>query len=102
MDRRQFVRNSALGLCALPVMPAIGGIVPRRIQADIMPEWLKAMVGQADKAIESLLTYQEKDSKSPDLGGLRDGFDLLNPHSTAALIQYGASGLFSPASKFYR
>jgi hypothetical protein len=103
MDRRQFVKNSALAFCALPVVPA-AGIVPRRgnIQADAMPEWLQALVKQADKSIESLLAYQVKDSKSPDLGGLRDGFDLLNPHSTSALIQYGANGLFSPASKFYR
>ncbi len=120
MDRRQFVRNSALAFCAIPVMHT-AGIVPRgsarrgnarrgnarrgnarRIQADAMPEWLQTLVRQADKSIESLLTYQVKDFKSPDLGGLRDGFDLLNPHSTSALIQYGANGLFSPASKFYR
>lgn len=106
MDRRQFVRNSALAFCALPVIPATG-IVPRRIgtcpiQADTMPEWMQTLVKQVDKSIESLLTYQVKDSKSPDLGGLRDGFDLLNPHSTAALIQYGASGLFSRSSKFYQ
>lgn len=106
MDRRQFVRNSALAFCALPVIPAAGGIVPRRVEAcihaDTMPEWLRALVKQADKSIESLLTYQVKDPQSPDLGGLRDGFDLLNPHSTSALIQYGANGLFSPASRFYR
>lgn len=106
MDRRQFVRNSALAFCALPVIPAAAGIVPRRVEAcihaDTMPEWLRALVKQADKSIESLLTYQVKDPQSPDLGGLRDGFDLLNPHSTSALIQYGANGLFSPASRFYR
>ena len=110
MDRRQFVRNSALAFCAIPVMHT-AGIVPRgsarrgnarRIQADAIPEWLQTLVRQADKSIESLLTYQVKDSKSPDIGGLRDGFELLNPHSTSALIQYGANGLFSPASKFYR
>lgn len=99
MDRRQFVKNSALTLCALPVIPA-AGIVPSR--ADQMPEWLRALVKQADKAIESLQNLQVKDSKSPDLGGVRDGFDLLNPHSTSALIQWGASGLFSPSSKFHQ
>lgn len=67
-----------------------------------MPAWLLAMVAQTDKSIESLLAYQVRDKNSSDLGGLRDGFDLLNPHSTSALIQYGASGLFSPASKYYR
>lgn len=106
MDRRQFVRNSALTLCALPVISESGiaapGVVPRLVRPDTMPEWLQTLVKQADKAIESLLTYQVTDSKSPDLGGLRDGTDLLNPHSTAALIQYGASGLFSPVSKYYR
>ncbi|GGH44136.1 hypothetical protein GCM10007423_42080 [Dyadobacter endophyticus] len=102
MDRRQFVRNSTLALCTLPVMRAPGDRPAHHIQADSMPDWLQTLVKQADKSIESLLTFQTKDSKSPDLGGLRDGFDLLNPHSTAALIQYGASGLFSPGSKFYR
>ncbi|SDE02269.1 hypothetical protein SAMN04487996_103135 [Dyadobacter soli] len=102
MDRRHFVRNTALAFCVLPATIGIGGIAPRRVKADTMPEWLRTLVKQADKSIESLLTYQEKDPKSPDLGGLRDGFDLLNPHSTSALIQYGASGLFAPGSRYYR
>ncbi|MCE7061001.1 hypothetical protein [Dyadobacter sp. CY343] len=100
MDRREFVKNSALAICSMPVVaPAF---ISTKNTADKMPPWLAAMASRTDKSIESLLTFQVKDKNSEDLGGLRDGFDLLNPHSTSALIQYGASGLFSPTSKYYR
>lgn len=101
MDRRKFVKNSAFTLCALPAIPA-SAFSFKRIQADIMPAWLLALVTQNDKGIESLRTYQVKESDNLALGGLKDGFDLLNPHSTAALIQWGACGISSPSSKFYR
>ncbi|MCF0070579.1 hypothetical protein LZD49_08860 [Dyadobacter sp. CY261] len=101
MDRRDFVKNSGLALCAVPIVSS-AGISARRINADSRPQWLETLVKQNDKSIESLRTYQVKDSKSADLGGLRDGFDLLNPHSTAALIQWGACGLSSSSSKFYK
>nr|WP_295921137.1 hypothetical protein [uncultured Dyadobacter sp.] len=101
MDRRQFVKNSALAFCALPAIPATG-ITLTRAHADVMPAWLLALVTQNDKTIESLRNYQVKESGDPALGGLKDTFDLLNPHSTAALIQWGACGISSPSSKFYR
>ncbi len=67
-----------------------------------MPAWLLEMVARNDNSIESLRNYQVKDTASPDLGGLRDGFDILNPHSTSAMIQCGAAGLFSPSSKYHK
>lgn len=67
-----------------------------------MPDWLKTLVKQNDLGVESLRTYQIKSPGSVDSGGLKDGFDILNPHSTAALIQWGACAVFSPDSKFFR
>lgn len=101
MDRREFVKNGALALCALPAIPA-SGVTLTRAHADVMPAWLLALVTQNDKSIESLRNYQVKESGDPAMGGLKDIFDLLNPHSTAALIQWGACGISSPSSKFYR
>ncbi|NIJ53162.1 hypothetical protein FHS68_002332 [Dyadobacter arcticus] len=67
-----------------------------------MPDWLLAMIVQNDLGIESLRSYQVRDSGNVAFGGLKDGYDILNPHSTAAIIQAGACGLSSPTSKFYR
>ncbi|MCE6989362.1 hypothetical protein [Dyadobacter sp. CY323] len=100
MNRRQFVTNSALTLCALPAISLTR--ISNKSQAGPMPDWLLAMISRNDLGIESLRKYQVTDAGDPALGGLKDGFDLLNPHSTSALIQIGACGLFSPTSKFYR
>jgi hypothetical protein len=101
MDRRHFVKNSALAFCALPSLP-FSGFKPVKPGANDMPQWLTALVIKNDKSIETLRTYQVKNPDDVALGGLKDVFDLLNPHSTAALIQWGACGISSPASKFYR
>lgn len=90
-----------MALCAAPLVSA-AGVYPSRMNADAMPEWLQALVRQNDKTIETLGNLQVKDPKSPDFGGLRDGFDLLNPHSTSALIQWGACGLSAQASRFHQ
>jgi hypothetical protein len=101
MDRRQFVKNSTVTLCALPVAH-LSGIFPAKINEDKMPPWLLALVAQNDKGVESLRTYQVKNVQGESYGGLKDGFDILNPHSTAALVQWGSCALFSPSSKFYQ
>ncbi|KQS31138.1 hypothetical protein [Dyadobacter sp. Leaf189] len=100
MDRRHFVKNSALAICSVATISPTY-LVARR-SAEQMPPWLLEMVTRNDTSIESLRKFQVKDTDSPDLGGLRDGFDILNPHSTSAMVQCGAAGLFSPSSKYYK
>ncbi|WP_439559295.1 hypothetical protein [Dyadobacter sp.] len=100
MDRRHFVKNSALAICSVATISPTY-LVARR-SAEQMPPWLLEMIARNDTSIESLRKYQVKDTDSPDLGGLRDGFDILNPHSTSALVQCGSAGLFSPSSKYYK
>ncbi|TLU99361.1 hypothetical protein [Dyadobacter luticola] len=100
MDRREFVSASALALCSIPAV-SFSAILPK-FYVDPMPDWLVALVAQNDLGIASLRSYQVKNQGDQALGGLKDGYDILNPHSTAALIQWGACGLFSPTSKFYK
>ncbi|GGB89434.1 hypothetical protein [Dyadobacter sediminis] len=101
MDRRGFVKSSAAVLCALPVLPATH-FVPVKTNDEKAPLWLKALVQQNDLGVASLRSLQVKDTNSKDFGGLMDAFDILNPHSTAALIQWGACALFSSSSRFYK
>ena len=100
MDRREFVRNGALASCILPGITLSGFSFKNK--PDKEPEWLQKLVVQNDKGVESFLTYQIKETNSQNLGGVKDGFDILNPHSTAALIQSGSCSLFSEYSKFHK
>jgi hypothetical protein len=67
-----------------------------------MPPWLVELVKRNDNSVENLLKFQVSDPKSPDFGGVADGFGILNPHSTSALVQVGGNAVFSPDSKFYK
>ncbi|WP_221393831.1 hypothetical protein [Dyadobacter sp. NIV53] len=101
MERRAFIELSSKSICAITVLPFTGfSLVKNRDEK--MPLWLLDLVINNDKGVESLLTYQVKDQKSADFGGLKDEFDILNPHSTAALIQWGACAVFSSNSKYYQ
>ena len=99
MERRKFIALSGKALCAVPVLTSFSLI---KKQEEKMPPWLVDLVQRNDVGIESLMTYQITDAKSLDLGGIKDGYDILNPHSTAAIIQWGACSVFSPDSKFYQ
>jgi hypothetical protein len=101
MKRRQFILSSSKTLCALPVLSSAGFSFVKQPQ-QTMPPWLAELVKINDNAMETRLSYQVTDLKSPDAGGLRDDFDILNPHSTSSLIQRGACAVFTPESKYYR
>jgi hypothetical protein len=99
MNRRVFVKKSVVACCAAPVLH-ISGILPTRIEK--MPAWLLDLVKNNDSSVRRLSALQVKDVKSTDLGGVKDGFNILNPHSTAAVIQWGSCALSSPTSQFYQ
>jgi hypothetical protein len=97
MDRRNFVKNSTAALCVTPFV-SLSGIM----RAEKMPEWVLELIKRNDKGLTSLRNFQVKDPSSADLGGVRDGFDILNPHSTSGLVQSGAMAISSPTSQYYR
>ena len=99
MNRREFVKKSVITCCAVPIVN-ISGIIPTRIEK--MPPWLLDLIKNNDIGITHLRTLQAKDENSPDLGGVRDALDILNPHNTAAVIQWGSCALSSPSSQFYQ
>lgn len=101
MERRKFIELSTKTFCATPVLLSTA-FFPVTREDEKMPEWLANLVTNNDAGITSLLTYQVKEVKDPNIGGIKDGYDILNPHSTAALIQWGACGVFSPNSKYYQ
>lgn len=85
-------------MCSVTALSASGFVLAKKDE----PAWLTELVKNNDTGLTSLRKYQVKDANSKDLGGVRDGLDILNPHSTAAIIQSGACALASPASAFYR
>ena len=99
MERREFVKKTAAALCVAPLTD-FSNITLKAVE--VMPDWLINLVKLNDIGVENLRSFQVKDSESKDFGGLKDNFDILNPHSTAALIQWGACSLSSPRSQFYR
>ena len=99
MDRREFVKNTAATLCAAPLLGFSGLSF---VSAEKMPPWILELIKNNDIRIKSLRSFQVKESGSQDLGGVRDGYDILNPHSTAAIIQLGACSLSSPTSPYYQ
>jgi len=101
MERRKFIALSSKSLCAIPVLTSTE-FVSLKSRDDKMPSWLLDLVSRNDSGLESLMAYQILDLNDPGAGGIKDGYDILNPHSTAALIQWGACAVFAPTSKFYQ
>jgi hypothetical protein len=97
MDRRDFVKNTTVALCAAPFVK-LSASAP----AGQMPEWILELIKRNDLGVASYRKFQVTDPASPDLGGVRDAFDILNPHSTSGKIQNGAMAISSPSSQYYR
>ncbi|MCE7064243.1 hypothetical protein [Dyadobacter sp. CY326] len=101
MNRRRFVQRTAAAMCTMPIASALA-FTHVKASAKNMPEWLKALVNQNDIGVEAIRKFQVKDAKNDAYGGVMDGFDIVNPHSTSALIQASANAISSPGSKFFR
>ena len=101
MERRKFIELSSKTLCALPVLTSSKLTFVKK-QDEKMPPWILDLISRNDTGLENLMNYQIREVNSPDIGGVRDGYDILNPHSTSAIIQVGACAVFSPSSKFYQ
>ncbi|MCF0063591.1 twin-arginine translocation signal domain-containing protein [Dyadobacter chenwenxiniae] len=101
MNRRNFVKGTTVAICALPIASAMAfSPVNKRIQN--VPEWLEALVKQNDIGVEAIKKLQIKETANPAYGGLMDAFEVVNPHTTSALIQAGANAISSPGSRFFR
>jgi len=101
MKRRKFINIGGTSLCALPVLTSLVFAFTKR-SGVTMPRWIVELVKRNDTGLDNLLKIQIQDIASPDLGGVPDPFDILNPHSTSAIIQAGGVAVFSPDSKFYQ
>ncbi|SKB93067.1 hypothetical protein [Dyadobacter psychrophilus] len=101
MNRRKFVKKTTAAICTLPIASAVAfNPVNRKMQK--MPEWLEALIKQNDIGVEAIRKFQIKETADPAYGGLMDSFDVVNPHTTSALIQAGANAISSPASRFFQ
>ena len=98
MNRRDFVKiGSLVSIASVSSFDAIAGLNDNSSP----PAWLKPLIKKADEAVISLMTLQVSDPSDKNYGGIKDGTDILNPHSTAALMQYGACSIFGNASGEY-
>jgi hypothetical protein len=98
MKRREFVSISTLSLGMLPIL----GFSTNSNTEEIKPKWIVDLIKLNDKSIADLLKYQLFDKDSKHFGGLKDGMDIPNPHSTNALISRGIIGFISAESSFYK
>ncbi|CAG5003874.1 hypothetical protein DYBT9275_03248 [Dyadobacter sp. CECT 9275] len=99
MNRRKFIALSTVSTCTF----SMTRFSSKTLQSDPgkIPGWLVELIKTNDKGLESLLGYQITDQTDINFGGVKDYQDILNPHSTAAIIQAGACSLFSDSSEFY-
>ena len=98
MKRRKFV---SLGTLSLGMIPFLGFSATESI-AENKPKWIIDLIKLNDSSITDLLKYQILDKALPAYGGLTDGEDIPNPHSTNGLISRGIIGYTNPESAFYK
>ncbi len=98
MKRREFV---SLGTISLGMFPILGYSESIK-NVEGKPKWLKDLIILNDRSISDLLNYQILDKSLKAYGGLKDGEEIPNPHSTNALISRGIIGFTSSESAFYK
>lgn len=99
MQRRKFIHYGAAGLCAVPLLSSF--TFRSTTKAEPKPAWLLTLIKGNDQQVENLQKYRIKDQESPDFGGLVDGVDIPNAHSTVAFIRSGGCALVSAESRFF-
>ncbi len=99
LKRRAFLQYSA-ALATIPLTRSFGK--PFAQDPVTLPAWLTALVALNDAKIARFLAVQDSDPGSPTYGGLADGQEIYNPHSTAGFVQTAACSLFAPGSSYHR
>ena len=99
MDRRNFVRASAVALCAVPTLPAVAlsAVVPLPVK----PDWLRDLIHLNDQQLTSIQAYRVREA-GPFLGAATDGDGIPNPQSTADFVRRASCAISYPESPFYQ
>ncbi len=104
MDRRRFFKNSGK-LAALFPLSMSGldwiGILSTSRDSE-MPEWLLKLIAINDGNIDRLLTYLITDPDDPQVGGIKDAYQMATAHSATGFLRAGMCGLVAPSSKYYK
>jgi hypothetical protein len=98
MKRRKFV---SLGTISMGMIPFLGFCEKQNI-AETKPKWIVNLIKLNDTSITDLLKYQILNNTSKHFGGLKDGEEIPNPHSTNGLISRGIIGYLNTESAFYK
>jgi hypothetical protein len=98
MKRREFV---TLGTMSMGILPVLGFSLNNSSEEN-KPKWIVDLIELNNTTITNLLKYQILDKTSKHYGGLKDGEDIPNPHSTNALISRGIIGFTNSESAFYK
>lgn len=102
MNRRTFVRAGTTSLWALPLLQHTGFAQLATSAPKNKPAWLLELIALNDQQLVAVRSSRISDPASTAYGGLKDGDDIPNPHSTAELIRRGACAVASPESTYYR
>ena len=98
MKRREFVTLGTISMGILPVL----GFPFNNSSEENKPKWIIDLIELNNTTIINLLKNQILDKTSKQYGGLKDGEDIPNPHSTNALISRGIIGFTNSESAFYK
>ncbi|WP_020604350.1 hypothetical protein [Spirosoma spitsbergense] len=99
MDRRKFVRTSAVALCAVPMLPATA--FPAVVPLPVKPGWLRDLIHLNDQQLKSIQAYRVGEAGAFP-GAITDGDDIPNPQSTADFVRRAACAISCPESSFYQ
>ncbi len=99
MDRRNFVRTSAVALCAVPTLPevAFSTVVPLPVK----PGWLRDLIHLNDQQLTSIQAYRVREAGRFS-GAITDGDGIPNPQSTADFVRRASCAISCPESPFYQ
>lgn len=98
-QRRTFIKNTALGATGLMLLPPYN---PAMVDQKNITEILKKTIGFIEERIPGLLAGQINAPGDRWHGGLANGYEIPNAHSTTALIVNLANVYCCPFSKYYQ
>mgnify|MGYP003673951217 CR=1 FL=1 len=99
MNRRNFVKNSSLALCTLPV---VGSLAFQPVAATKKPDWILYLINSNDSRYENHLKNRISDRSNPAYGGFQDSVEIPNPHSTISFVIFASTALICPESKYFK
>ncbi|MBD2757793.1 hypothetical protein [Spirosoma validum] len=102
MNRRAFVRTGTTALCILPILHPTAFARARSTNPNDKPAWLLELIKANDQQLVAVRALRITDTANKAFGGLKDGEDIPNPHSTADFVRRAACAMSCKESEHYQ